>query len=597
MKTCLFWLSLMISTLSEAQIIGITETSYSNNKMIPDSCNVVDINSTLKVELNTDPLLLAISRATHSNQEQIKKLDQLNKVLEKKIKILQILSDSIQSDKESHKLQILANYSTLMKSFYEQIIEIPELREEANKLFEEYFDMRAKQILDKKEYPNPELYVIKNLSRYEKAIFNQIGQSDSLRKVNIQLVALLNTQSAYNQQVHIENFDNFQKGEYYVVNRWVTSFSEEDIEAFNKTGKLANQMNNVATEGFKGITELLAANFSSFNCSKELLKEAQFVKSNLGTIENENEEAVSPLVSQLSALLTDLITDAESITKLKSSELNALEQFNTVSSNFIAKANKLPNQIDSVFQSLPSAFLAANQQLVDLKNKALQCGALVKTDVEKVQGILNYVTSIFIPFKKSNDNAQSIQNDALSFTIDQLPPFGLIDLKTTGKRANGDQLEVKVRIKTALTEKQGLPQGITLETHTLTLQQTSVYSVSKVSLILANPYQVSNKVKLENEFQFAPSGSLLFKVGLRTSKTWNFVNPGLGFNMSTPDFDLDGVPDIALGAVASVLKDIVMIGWSYNTTTNSPFWFFGLSLPFNIPGVPINSVQTNVNSN
>ena len=101
---------------------------------------------------------------------------------------------------------------------------------------------------------------------------------------------------------------------------------------------------------------------------------------------------------------------------------------------------------------------------------------------------------------------------------------------------------------------------------------------------------------LENKFQFTPSGSLLFKFGSRKSRTWNYLEPGIGFNISTPDFDLDGTPEIGLGGVLTVLKDVLSIGVSYNTKTDNPYWFFGLSLPFSIPGVPINSVQTNASN-
>ena len=110
---------------------------------------------------------------------------------------------------------------------------------------------------------------------------------------------------------------------------------------------------------------------------------------------------------------------------------------------------------------------------------------------------------------------------------------------------------------------------------------------------MAQPYFYSSDVvKLDNPFQFAPAGNLLFKKGSRENKTWHFINPGFGFSMSTPDFDLDGVPEVGVGAVVTALNDVISLGISYNTKTDNPYWFFGLSLPFDMMGLPVNTIQT-----
>lgn len=595
MKTRLLLLFLFIRTLSNAQILEITETSSPSHKMIPGHYNVVDINSSLMVELNSDSLIVQISRETRTNQSRIDQLDRLNKVLVQKTEILNLLLDSIRSDRNKNQLNVLGSYSTMMDTFYKHLIQNPDLREQANKLFNKYFDLRDKQTLNKAQYPNPQSYVLQNLSMFETSILDEIAKSDSLSQMNVQVVAFLNTQSAYNQQIHIENFDNVEKGEYYVVNRWVTSFSQEDLEAFNKTEVLASQLNKASSQGFIGLINVLAQHIGSYNCLTELLSKIKLVQKNFGSIEQANIEVLASCTNQMESWLVTLLNELESLTRISSSEQNVLDHFNKISCQFIAKVDQLPDEIDSLFKALPGELLSANQPLVEIKDKATQCVAMLKTDADNIQNTLNYVTNLFIPSKKSHDATQSVDKETLSFQINQLPPFGIIDLKTTGKRGNGDQLQIKVRIKTPQTEAQNIKTSITIDSQTLILQQINVYSESKVSLILASPYQINSKVKIENKFQFSPSGSLLFKAGSRKSKAWNFISPGLGFNMSTPDFNLDGVPDVAMGAVATFLKDMVMVGWSYNTTTDSPFWFFGLSLPFSIPGVPVNSIQTNTN--
>ncbi len=122
------------------------------------------------------------------------------------------------------------------------------------------------------------------------------------------------------------------------------------------------------------------------------------------------------------------------------------------------------------------------------------------------------------PFKNTAKVADEIGGKALEFSLDNFPEIGYIDLKTTGKRMNGDELEIKIKLKTEEDKAKNLP-GETLEMRTFTLQQIKVYSITKVTLILAIPPASSNVELLEkNNVQFSPSGSLLFKFGSRKSK-------------------------------------------------------------------------------
>ncbi|MFX7804608.1 hypothetical protein ABTK17_20430, partial [Acinetobacter baumannii] len=59
-----------------------------------------------------------------------------------------------------------------------------------------------------------------------------------------------------------------------------------------------------------------------------------------------------------------------------------------------------------------------------------------------------------------------------------------------------------------------------------------------------------------------------------------------GFHISTPDFDLDGYPDVSYGGVLTLFRNVLSTGIAYNTRTSSPFWFFGLALPFTTLGLP-----------
>ena len=591
---CPFLLSFFLFLLvifAHAQIIEVNElVNSSTQKIALGKYNIVDINSKLEISLNTAVLSEKISRNNKANTQLLAQLDELNFILANQIEIMKILNDSCKQASQHKSIKILGTYSVLMNEFYNRIVKNESLRNEADDLFTDYFEKRS--TLDKTLYPSPQAYVIKNLSLNAQAIINQLKQSDELNKVNIQLVAFLNTKANPNQKVHIENFDTYAAGEFYTVNRWVTSFSDNEIKAFNSAGKLAGELNDVVTNSVQGLNKVLSDNLSSYRSIENILEQLKKISAESDSLFKNNEAAANLFIENIETELDSFIKLFDKLIQPTAANVNVLNQYNGIRNDFINKVKIFPSEIDSLFNLFMIQLTQANEPLIALKDSIDKCVIYIKHDAEMINGMGNYVANIFTPFKNSADSANAIGTEVINYSIGQLPDFGIVDLKTTGIRENGDELEVKVVISNSANES--MPsKAETIECQTLVLQQVNLYSESKVSLILASPLSKNTKVQLENRFQFAPSGSLLFKFGSRKSRTWNYLEPGLGINMSTPDFNLDGTPDVAFGAVFSIVKGLAMVGWSYNIQTDSPFWFFGLSLPFSIPGAPVNNILTN----
>ncbi len=594
MKKTIFLLffSLLFLHLS-SQVISVSECLFNGKRPIDFSkSNIVDINSDLVICLNRDSLTLKYSRSFQTHTKLVEQLDQLNSILAFQHEILSILQKDMQQSSADEKLKLLGDYSQYMVNFYNLLFKYNELRAKANDFFKEY---RSSELtIDKNKYPNPETYVIKKFSLEANALLDQINALVEEDRMDIRLVAFLDTKDKLNQKVHIENFDNYSQGEYYDLPRWGNSFSEEDINAFNKTKDWANNMNQLLTSGTKSMNNLLSKNLPSYRCFNYILGQSQSLLNEKDWLLGENKKVVTDFIDQIRFIADKqliLFSEFTSATE-QESNINVLEMFNEKRQQLLSQLAKIPRQIDSLIHLLPDQVLKSNSKLICFTDSLSHLKTYIGNDLGKIKNVIQLTSELLIPISKTSGKTEDVGEEVFNLSINQLPKEGYISLKNTGKRDNGDELRLCLRIQTQEDKAEQRP-GTIIERINLALYKVKFYSESKVSLILANPYNKNDKVTLTNNLQFAPSGSLLFKYGSRRFRAWNYISPGIGFNMSTPDFDLDGTPDVAIGGVVSLLKDVVMAGWSYNTKTDSPFWFFGLSLPFSVPGIPINQMQNN----
>ena len=580
-----------ISNSISGQYIRVTEKVKDNMiELKSTESNIVDINSQLEVEIIKDSLIMKMSKSLGINQDLRSQVEKLNYILENQIEILNKLETNVANLSKEQQIETLGGYSLLMVKFYERLMEAKnnEIRNSANKYLAEYIDLRKVGKINIITYPDHVTYVIlKLLSETDKTL-KMIGSSEDFQKIKFQLTATLNTGTGYPSKVHIENFDNYSEGEYHQVPRWVTTFSDEDIAEFEKMKISSEQLNKMVNYDIDNLSDLIHANFKSIGCLQKLVFKMESEVQNNITIDEQQKNGVKKLVENLS----DEFIEFTNILTANNKDVNILELFNNYKEVVIVAADSLSSRISSLSEENTELVASLPPELSNLFKQINTCRDELSKDIESVKTITEVAANLLSPLKKTGDIADQVSDEVLSFSSDNLPSRGYINLETSGPRKSGNKLII--RMKVIGPEKDGVvPPNETIEKRTLELQLTKVYSISKVTLILAIPYG-SKKIELQkmNDVQFAPSGSLLFKYGSRKSRTWNFLNPGIGFNISTPDFNLDGTPDVGLGVIGTVLKDILSIGWSYNTTTNSPYWFVGLSIPITMPGLPINTVQS-----
>ncbi|MDE5422645.1 hypothetical protein L3073_10545 [Ancylomarina sp. DW003] len=596
MKKILLITLILISCIqTHGQLIDVYETNYTSEKPQEISYGIVDINSNLKLQINRDSLIPAIGLSTNSNPILIDELKRYNLLIESQKKTLEKLNKDLSGLSDDKKIDLLGDFSDLESDLNTKILNDKGLETKFNAYMTEFLSDDFPKF-ERVRYNDYYLgYALEKLSNETSRKLKRIEQSISNEKIKIQLNAFLNTKEEKDRKIHVENFDEYNFGEFYEVERWVTSFSEEDVQAFNTTQKLANSLNEIVGKSAEDISNIIINELKSISCYDDLLAETVITFKEKDDIFTTHLDAATIFLSDIKNELTDIIEILNKVNNYNGKDENALELFNKIQNELITKSETFPSRINEIiktFEDKVSTSLPEIESIIDLFDS---CNQSLKEDIDKITTLRKLTTDLLIPFKKTASNGMEMGKEVFSYSIDDLPKAGYIDLKKTGKRSNGDNIVIRLTIKTQKDIDKKLT-GEVIEKKILILQQIKLYSESNVSIILANPFNSTDKVKIDNKFQFAPSGSLLFKFGSRRYKTWNYLNPGLGFNISTPDFDLDGVPEVGIGGVVTVLQDVLSVGVSYNTKTDNPYWFFGVSLPFSTLGMPINTIKTNRNN-
>jgi hypothetical protein len=67
-----------------------------------------------------------------------------------------------------------------------------------------------------------------------------------------------------------------------------------------------------------------------------------------------------------------------------------------------------------------------------------------------------------------------------------------------------------------------------------------------------------------------------------------YIDAGIGTSVPLADLDLDGKPDLCLGGVFSLFRNVLSVGVGYDFDIDVPYTFFGISIPvlnlFTFPG-------------
>jgi hypothetical protein len=575
----LFVLVFLTLNSVKGQISSVTENYKGEERVIgKDASQIIEINAKIEVGLSKLEIRNVINEQYPLLSNQInldEKIKGLKEALKNQTTILDILEKELPSLSDKQK------YYRLTRTFLDKIIDDPELEARHDALFREFRENNP----NNRDAKVRRAYIFENLNKDLESYSEQLKSMETL-KYSVSLLAYKKDKTG-GDRVHIQNFDTYANREFYTVERWVVDLSDEQKEELSEIASIAKKNNDKSLTIFQSLKEKFKLHFPSVDC---LLAQKDNLLSFLS-----NADVVTKLNSAMKTDINVLVEQIEVITnQFKdfdfqvsswdiSSPFEIVERFN----NALSAAGRI--QID--FNNISNVLEAVNEikgEVEELANGFKGCIDHLLTEVEDMRSIIDMI-------KKQQKNYiqnKTIGEEVISFSLDNLPEVGYIDLKGTGKRENGDELQLEVVLRVP-SLKEGLPeQVILLEQRNLVMQLIGARSETAVGMILANPNKSSFDVGTDRKFFFAPSASLLLKFGSRKSYFYNeFIDFGIGLNFAAPDFNTDGTPEFGTGLIGTAFKNVLSIGYNYNVSLDTFYWFFGINLPFNLPGLPVNQVK------
>lgn len=561
-------------------VLKISENIDGEIKAVePNSSQIVDINGYLEIEISKPNLLKRIHDNYPLFGTQIdlqNKINQLTVALEKKEELYAKLNQSIRSADDDKSLNIA------IINFMNAIEDYPDLEAQYNALYYEWDNQYGND-----ENPSivQEFYILRefnsSLSELIETFRNYKGP-----KFCISLLAYLKNDQG-GDRVHIANFDTYSEREFYKVERWVTNISENQRNQLKALEEKTKTLNEKATSFFENLKVELTKYIPDLTCVSAL-KADLIAFLDDPSVKNNISEALSDdakiLFSEYEKFLTLI-----SFTKSEISNWSISEPFEVIEQvkALVALKNNL-NELKLKFENTAIAVASLGASVSTLISNADTCYAQLKLDIETLSNLMAMMKNQQNRFVANRE----IGAEVIRFSFDNLPDKGYIDLKGSGKRENGDSIDIELAILTPESDNNDdQPKKHLVEKRILTMQLIGLRSETVVGIIMADSFNENGFTPLENKrFLYAPTAALLLKVGSRNSKLYNdFVDLGFGLAISTPDFNTDGTPEFGAGLMLTAFKDILSIGINYNVTLDTPYWSFGINLPFNLPGIPINN--------
>lgn len=572
---------LLCSFLMNGQIISVIENDRGDKREVAlNEKQIIDINSSLEVTVSKTTLLESIKSQFPQFSEQIEldeKIVVIRQALRNQKNILTILQQEVASPNEQ------ATFFTMMTAVLDQVQADPFLSERYEALNETFF---TQNIMAQGE--SLESYVFKNLNS------EVIELQEALKTLEVDnyLVSLVafKKDKLGGDRVHVKNFDTYNDRDYVTIERWVTSLSETQKQQLTELAKIAKENNELAVNVFQEVKALVLKQFPSITCVSSL-KEGMMSAIKNTQISAQISDSGKAEVAQLIALLKRL-ENLATVLKTDISLWNISTPF-TIGNQLQSILKDLQTvQLDvnglmsQIFNATATTARAEIQPLIDLFNT---CFTDLKADFEKIKNGITLLLN-----KQENYLANKVIGDeVIAFSLDNLPDKGFVNLKGTGQRANGDALLLEMILRIPSKTK-GVPeQFITLEQREFVMQLIGARSEVAVGLILANPFNKGDlNLESDRNFFYAPNASLLLKFGSKKSYFYNeFLDFGIGLNFAAPDFNTDGTPEFGTGIITTAFKDVISLGLNYNVTLDNFYWFFGINLPFNLPGLPVNTIK------
>ena len=532
---------------------------------------IVDINSRLEIR----PDVAAIEAAGQAQFPQFfqdrllgNKITRIEQALQNQQRIIELTRQLVDG------LDVGRELRRQLREYVAAIQADPQLRADFNRYFDDFDRLPADAAGN-----DPFLYSLRRFSEQLETISAELKSVQQTGQVQFSIAAF-RRDAAGGARIHIENFDQFEDGEFFSVNRWVTALSKNDRRQLENYRQLAQGINEDARQVLNAYKEKVVQSFAAIECLPQIRPALDSALQSLsGDLRSSLEKFKAGQTDQLVPLFNSLFQELRDWPPTQS------PTWQNRLNNVFVKLDTISRRFNAVFGD--PAVLGSNQHLRHVND----CLKQTLTDVQRLQQLVQAFPYTYL--HKVTLTTQALAVEILAFDLNNIPAVGTIDLEYSGQRTSGDELLIKAVFRLPGDTTAARSTGHTIEERRLKMILVGAHSTTKVGLIMANSYTVEPPPG-KPKFRFAPSAALLLKFGSRRSHFYNnFFDPGIGLNTAAPDFDLDGRPEFSAGLTGTIFRDILSIGWNWNFGLDRPNYFIGIHLPFNLPGVPVNTIQNN----
>ncbi len=551
----------------------------STKNVIPNK-GIAEINSTLLLRFDKAEIARRIGQAAGLPDEQWQIVHFYRQVLETQQEMLELLQEGLTvsrsgAEPDMQKAQQLARK---LDGFYEAVLDNPALVEEAGKAYAE-FDEKSAANRAFAETHTSETYLIEYFSRRAAEVMRQTTvAADSIRFVLAG--AIRNQRGEGKRPIHLGSTFDENPVQNYVVPRWSFTLSPEQQLEVRQMGDMVQKVDALRAKSAKDLKEALANAADSRVCFDSIRRTLDLLPQKVTALGEGFKTRMENLVAQQK----DRLLGVERKYGQMQEGVASLNRPGLLL-DFASDLGGLKTSLEGFFTGLPrelenigDSTLLNSPEVTGIRNLYHDCYDRVNRDYGKIAA---FVATLKEAFSGNNEPLNSvITQETKRLALADIPAESLVELTEAGERSNGDQ----VVIEAFLQHKSEEPRRIFRQV--FSVQQISLYSEVKVNLILANPIQ--EWTPTDRDFFFAPSYSVLFRWGSRKSRFYNdFLNVGFGGNFSSPDFNLDGVPEFAAAFTVAAFKDFLSAGYGYNFGRDETFWFVGFRVPFASAALPI----------
>jgi hypothetical protein len=566
-KCILFAIFVLIVNTKAENVLSFSEIKGNHEeKVLTNKDEVIDINNSLQIQVNKFAIKSPeFGQYSEEVSAKVAKLSKINTILKYQNDILKAFQKT-NTNPDSNQYD---NFSSIIKKFYQLMEKDSVLSKEANEQLKKYFSLPKKE----QNGIKGDIFVLNHFLNEAKQLSDSIDLSFEVSNKHFVVVAYIKGRTG-ERPVHIKNFDSIAAQKSYEVSRWVLSMSEKDKNLLQTYQELADSANNNLPAAFSAVCDKFSSSIKTIQIIKSLQVNLKVIRDSLN---EENKQAIVILDSMINDAVK-LNNNFDTLIALVNKKYIPKDISNFI--DFTSSIKKIIDEICLLNDSIkPIPAVKANMDTIskDLKNMS----NAFSEDKKNIDDFFNSIKSYFIPSKQLAAATETVSNNVTRFAFKAIPEKGYIDLTTTGMREDGDKITIKALLIENADNQNNNTIEITLEKRSFSMFRLGFHGDVAVTFNMICPDKSSSdQIKIPRKFQYSAASYFLFKWNMENSFYNSFVDPGVGAAVPLADLNLDGKPDLCLGGVFSVFKNILSIGYGYDFDIDAKYWFFGISLPF-----------------